>query len=237
VVGASEITLLDLTNGYATLGRGGIRQRARLFPDEPPEPARVLDANICAAIDDILSCRQRRPRGVDDADLPWFMWKTGTSSGRRDAWAVGHNRRYAIGVWIGCFSGAGKPQLVGAEAAEPLLAAMFTSPAFRTEQDPPPPERWIVRNPLPPPAEMAEDLRITAPADGSTFVAVTERAVIHPRLNAAAAGAPSARLAWFLNGSLLPAEQADRLILARGQYELRCVDAGGHAAAVRFSVR
>ncbi|HVP10282.1 MAG TPA: penicillin-binding protein 1C [Phycisphaerae bacterium] len=237
VVGASEVTLLDLTNGYATLGRGGVRQRARLLPDEPAEPARVLGANICAAIDNILSCRRRRPRGIEDADLPWFMWKTGTSSGRRDAWAVGHNRRYAIGVWVGCFSGAGKVQLVGAEAAEPLLTSLFCTPAFRAEQDPPPAQRWIARNPLPPPPELAHDLRITAPAGGSTFVAVADRVVIHPRVNSGAADSITGDLAWFLNGLMLPPEKIDRLELARGQYELRCVDADGRAAVVRFSVR
>jgi penicillin-binding protein 1C len=237
VVGASEVTLLDLTNGYATLGRGGVRQRARLSPDEPAEPARVLDAKVCAALDAVLSCRERRPRGIEDADLPWFTWKTGTSSGRRDAWAVGHNRRYAIGVWVGCFSGAGKPQLVGAEAAEPLLAGLFRSPAFRVEQDPPPAERWIAQDPLPPPAEVAHDLRITAPAEGSTFVAVADRVVIHPRANPGAADFAVTGLAWFLNGLMLPPEKADRLDLARGRYELRCVDANGRAAAVRFSVR
>lgn len=237
VVGASEVTLLDLTNGYATLGRGGIRQPARLFPDEAAAPIRVLDATVCAALDEVLSCRRRQPHGVEDTTLPWFMWKTGTSSGRRDAWAVGHNRRYAIGVWTGCFSGAGKPRLVGAEAAEPLLAALFCSPLFRHEQDPPPAERWIVRHPLPPPVEAVDELRITTPADGSTYLAVAGPAVIHPLLHSGSTGTRAAGFAWFLNGLMLPAEQAGRLSLSRGQYELRCVDARGRAAAVRFSVR
>ena len=237
VVGASEVTLLDLTNGYATLGRGGVRRAARLSPDEHPEPVRVLDADVCAAIDEILSCRNRRPHGMKDVELPWFMWKTGTSSGRRDAWAVGHNRRYAIGVWVGCFSGGGKPRLVGAEAAEPLLAALFCSPAFRAEHDPPPAARWVVRDPLPPPAELAKELRITAPADGSAFVAVGERVAIHPRLNPGVGEFGPAGLAWFLNGLMLSPHQVERLSLTRGQYELRCVAANGRAAAVRFSVR
>ena len=237
VVGASEVTLLDLTNAYATLGRGGIRQRARIFLDEAADPVRVLDAHVCAVIDDILSCRQRRPHGSDESSRPWFMWKTGTSSRRRDAWAVGHDGRYAIGVWAGYFSGAGAPGLVGAEIAEPLLATLFCGASLRVDCDPPPPQPWIVRNPLPPPAEVAAALRITAPSDGSTFLAIGAQALIRPDAVADGVRANAGRLTWFLNGRLMPAEQVERLSLPRGQYELRCADSAGHVSAVRFHVR
>src|SRR4029434_9076959 len=97
-----EVTLVDLVNAYATLGRGGLRLEPRLFVDESRESARVLSDRTCAVIDDVLSshrrirpCMEARAPGC----IPWFMWKTGTSSGRRDAWAVGHNGRHAIGVW------------------------------------------------------------------------------------------------------------------------------------------
>ena len=236
VVGAAEVTLLDLTNGYATLGRGGVRQRARLFPDESPEPVRAIDANTCAAIDAILSCRQRHPRGVEQEALPWFMWKTGTSSGRRDAWAVGHNRRYAIGVWAGQFSGAGAARLVGAELAEPLLAALFCSPTLRNENTPPAAQPWVVRNPIPRPVEVADALRITSPANGSSFIAVGDSAAIHPRLSENAENSMN-RPTWFLNGRLLSAADMNPLHLPHGQYELRCADDLGHATAVRFMVR
>ena len=48
-------------------------------------------------------------------------WKTGTSYGFRDAWAVGVTPRYAVGVWVGNASGEGKPGLVGARTAGPVL--------------------------------------------------------------------------------------------------------------------
>jgi membrane carboxypeptidase/penicillin-binding protein PbpC len=238
VVGASEVTLLDLTNGYATLGRGGIRQRARLFLDEPDDPVRVLDVNVCAALDDILSSGRRRPHGTEDAaQVPWFMWKTGTSSGRRDAWAVGHNGRFAVGVWVGRFSGAGAAALVGAGAAEPLLAALFCSPLLRAEHEPVPPMPWAVRHPLTPPAEVAGPLRILSPADGSTFLASGTQAVIHPRANQGPRIPSLRELTWFLNGMLVAPEQVERLVLSRGTYELRCTDGTGNTAAVRFLVR
>lgn len=57
--------------------------------------------------------------------LPKIAWKTGTSYGRRDAWSLGYNRRYTIGVWVGNFSGRGVPELSGADIATPLLFEIF----------------------------------------------------------------------------------------------------------------
>lgn len=48
-------------------------------------------------------------------------WKTGTSQGFRDAWAIGVTPRYTIGVWVGNASGVGRPELTGSQAAAPLL--------------------------------------------------------------------------------------------------------------------
>ena len=59
--------------------------------------------------------------------LPRIAWKTGTSFGKKDAWSVGYNRRYTIGVWIGNFSGIGVPELSGANIATPLLFDIFNT--------------------------------------------------------------------------------------------------------------
>jgi membrane carboxypeptidase/penicillin-binding protein PbpC len=56
---------------------------------------------------------------------PRFAWKTGTSAGQRDAWAVGFDERHAAGVWIGRFAGGGDAAFVGERAAEPLLTRVF----------------------------------------------------------------------------------------------------------------
>ncbi len=50
-----------------------------------------------------------------------LAWKTGTSFGFRDAWAVGVNPEYVIGVWVGNADGEGRPGLVGVRAAAPVL--------------------------------------------------------------------------------------------------------------------
>jgi penicillin-binding protein 1C len=56
-----------------------------------------------------------------------IAWKTGTSLGFRDAWAVGVNPEFAVGVWAGNADGEGRPGLVGTEAAAPILFDIFSS--------------------------------------------------------------------------------------------------------------
>jgi membrane carboxypeptidase/penicillin-binding protein PbpC len=107
--------------------------------------------------------------GLPDDEAPWFMWKTGTSSGRRDAWAVGHNRRYAIGVWVGRFNGRGDPAFVGGDLAEPLAAQLFALPAVRNNAAPTRAREWVVTSPLPKPNEVASDVQITFPSQNGRF--------------------------------------------------------------------
>lgn len=246
--GGLETTLVELTNAYATLGRGGTRRPARLIADEPDEPLAALSPATCAALDAMLSCRARMAAGLPaitrtpmgvHTDAPWFMWKTGTSSSRRDAWAVGHNRRYAIGVWVGRFDGGGAAGLVGSQAAEPLLTALFSSPMLRNDVDPPPPPAIVVTRPLPPPREWGERLRITMPAAGAALLATNGVTSFAPRAVLGGAGRTrgACSLRWFLNGRLLDAEDAARVTLAPGRYELRCVSDAGDTDAVEFTVR
>ncbi len=55
-----------------------------------------------------------------------IAWKTGTSHGLRDAWAVGINGDYAVGVWVGNADGEGRPGLTGTESASPILFDIFS---------------------------------------------------------------------------------------------------------------
>ncbi|VAW98646.1 Multimodular transpeptidase-transglycosylase [hydrothermal vent metagenome] len=68
-----------------------------------------------------------------------IAWKTGTSYGLRDAWAVGNTGLYTVAVWVGNASGEGKPGLTGVSAAAPIMfdifnrldnSAWFTAPYF-----------------------------------------------------------------------------------------------------------
>lgn len=70
-----------------------------------------------------------RPEGDEawkfyDSSLK-IAWKTGTSFGNRDAWAIGTNSKYVIGVWVGNASGEGRPTLTGVTSAAPILFDVF----------------------------------------------------------------------------------------------------------------
>jgi penicillin-binding protein 1C len=232
-VGGMEVTLLDLTNGYATLGRAGIQRPPCLFADDPSEALRALDPQVCAIISDCLSSHRRLSLGLQTClppRAPWFMWKTGTSSGRKDAWAVGHNGRYAIGVWVGRFSGAGHNAYVGAQAAEPLLVSLFTHPHFKTDTTPQAPEPLPITRPLVLPKEKQDRLRILQPAPRESFICVSGQAPVHIAANR------QQGLQWFLNGRLLTSP-VKRLPLSPGHYELRCLaPQTNDSSSVRFAV-
>jgi len=54
-----------------------------------------------------------------------IAWKTGTSFGFRDAWAIGISSDYLVGVWVGNATGEGRPELIGVKKAAPILFSVF----------------------------------------------------------------------------------------------------------------
>lgn len=238
--GGLEVSLLELTNAYATLARDGLRREPRLLIEDDQTlrwdgtSVRVLEANVCRAVTSILSSEHRQPYGWElrsPANRPWFAWKTGTSSGRRDAWAIGHNGRYAIGVWVGFFHGTGHRDFVGREVAEPVLANLFTAEPFRISESVANYPTWTVTDPLPRPIEATGTLAILSPRNDSAFLAWNGSTVIHPSATSLEA------ITWFHNGRVLPGDEVARLIVPRGSHELRAVAASGQSAVVRFTVK
>lgn len=67
--------------------------------------------------------------------MPKIAWKTGTSYGRRDAWSIGYNKHYTVGVWVGNFSGLGIPEISGASVATPLLFKIFNTIDYDSDQE------------------------------------------------------------------------------------------------------
>ncbi|MCC2547787.1 penicillin-binding protein 1C [Hymenobacter sp. BT175] len=105
---------------------------------------------------DILAqlTRPDLPVGYENSmRLPKIAWKTGTSYGRRDAWSIGYNRDYTIGVWVGNFSGQGAPALTGSDVATPLLFDLFNALAYNS------PNNWFQ-----PPASL--DFRLVCAESG-----------------------------------------------------------------------
>jgi penicillin-binding protein 1C len=130
VLGSGEVTLLELTNLYATLARGGDYLPVRLTKgDARPQPTRLLTPEACYLVTELLAELKRPDLPASwefTPDMPKVAWKTGTSYGRKDAWAVGYNPQYTVGVWAGNFSAEGSIAIVGAEIAAPLMLDIFS---------------------------------------------------------------------------------------------------------------
>jgi penicillin-binding protein 1C len=129
ILGSGEVRLLDLTNLYSAIANGGVARPLRIFRDEPASGGeRLLSPEASQLIAEILG-ELRRPDFPSSWDLtrdsPAVAWKTGTSYGHRDAWAVGFSKRSTIGVWVGNFDGRGQKGISGSEHAAPLLFDLF----------------------------------------------------------------------------------------------------------------
>lgn len=131
VLGGGEVTLLDLVNLYATLAHGGMHHPVRFSPagpNESNEDIRLFSPEACYLTTRILSQVERpdMPQAwALTAAAPEVAWKTGTSFGHRDAWAVGYSGRHTIGVWVGNLDGRATKGISGARHAGPLLFDLF----------------------------------------------------------------------------------------------------------------
>ncbi len=147
VVGGAEGTLWDITGTYASMARTLNSYFERPAPNHYDRadfhapgymPGDSIAANSeanswldAASIWITFNALKELYRPGEETGWRNFSsskniaWKTGTSFGFRDAWAVGVNADYAVGVWAGNADGEGRPGLVGTEAAAPILFDVF----------------------------------------------------------------------------------------------------------------
>jgi penicillin-binding protein 1C len=119
-LGGAEITMQDLVKLYGALANDGTLQplQYQLRAADPVEK-RILIPEATFLTLEML--RTARPE-VADVDQPEpIFWKTGTSNGFRDAWAVAVFDHYILAVWIGNADGRANPVLIGRTCAAPLL--------------------------------------------------------------------------------------------------------------------
>lgn len=149
ILGGAEVSLWDLAGAYSSFGRilnhfnaNSSRYNKNDFhkpillknniksfnSDEYTENKQLISASsIWLTLEALL--KVNRPNN----ELGWesfssshkIAWKTGTSFGFRDAWAVGMNKEYVVGVWAGNADGEGRPGLVGVVAAAPVMFEIF----------------------------------------------------------------------------------------------------------------
>lgn len=128
VLGTAEVTMSELVELYAMLNNGGKYKPIRRRVSDPMnEGTTVLSKESSFLVLDML---RSNPRPDSGSENRWRLnpqsiaWKTGTSVGFRDAWAVGVFDHYALAVWVGDFSGKGNSAFVGRSAAGPLFFSL-----------------------------------------------------------------------------------------------------------------
>ena len=132
ILGGCGVSLEELTQLFASFANKGVYQKAKIWKSDliNSSKMRILSEEANYLVTDILSqiTRPDLPNNYQYTyRLPKIAWKTGTSFGKKDAWSIGYNKNYTIGVWVGNFSGVGVPELSGANIATPLLFEIFNA--------------------------------------------------------------------------------------------------------------
>lgn len=153
VLGGAEGTLWDITGAYASMARvlnhyferpgsnryfssdihplvyDASKDTTNQLERADPQPTSWLSAGAIYQTFEVL---KEVYRPGEETGWQFFnnakriAWKTGTSHGFRDAWAVGVNPQYAVGVWVGNADGEGRPGLTGTAVAAPILFDLFS---------------------------------------------------------------------------------------------------------------
>ena len=134
ILGGAEVNMFELNQVYTQMAQqlqnGEASQLELCANDDKVTTIFPMNCgSIYATFEAMLDVR--RP----DEDNNWHLfdssrkiaWKTGTSYGFRDAWAVGVTPDYVVSVWVGNADGEGRPGLTGVQAAAPVLFDIFQS--------------------------------------------------------------------------------------------------------------
>ena len=130
VLGGTGTSLEQLVGAYSALHRDGLAGAVRYTPGQPADARRLLSPGAAWIIRDVLEASGRpgeREDLFERGNRPRIAWKTGTSYGFRDAWALGSTARYSVGVWVGRPDGTPLPGQYGAITALPLLVEVVDS--------------------------------------------------------------------------------------------------------------
>jgi len=218
-LGGVGVRLMDLVALYGGIARLGttITPTERAHNGVPEPPRRLLDPAAAWQVANVLMGTPP----PENAASGRIAFKTGTSYGYRDAWAVGFDGKRTIGVWVGRPDGAPVPGLNGRAAAAPILFDAFARTGKLPASLPPAPKGTLVatNGKLPPPlqrfrgsGEGADALRIMFPPNGARLeLASGEDGKPEPIALKVAGG--SGPLTVLVNGMPLPEAGAARRTL------------------------
>ena len=135
IIGGAEVSVWDMAMMFRGLANGGQFQPLVILTDKNPDEQKQSTSSLISPGACYLTLEMLRELKRPGAEYYWqqyqnqwpLAWKTGTSYGHRDAWAVGTSPEWTIAVWVGNFTGEGNANLGGASCAGPLLFDIFNS--------------------------------------------------------------------------------------------------------------
>jgi len=242
-LGGVGVSLNELVQLYAMLAQGGQARALHWQVGEGTPPgAEVLGPAATWHVGDILASLAP-PQGAPEWRL---AYKTGTSYGYRDAWAVGYDGRHVAGVWVGRPDGTPVPGAFGGDVAAPILFEAFQH--LKPQADPlapPPPETLILTTAeLPRPLQrfIGRNAIFEAPSDAPKLIFPPDGAILQaadslpvklrdgkPPFTWLANGVP-VRLGEYRRETTLPAPGA-------GFSEFAVIDAQGRTARVTVQIQ
>lgn len=243
-LGGIGVTLEDMVQLYSAIARGGVvRPLTHSFGADNPEGQRVMTKVSAWEVGDILAGLAPPPGAPSNR----LAYKTGTSYGHRDAWAIGFDGKDVIGVWMGRADGTPVPGAFGADLAAPVLFQAFArlKPTLDPQPAPPPDTLMLANTQLPQPlrhfrsrvAAFAPDAtapQVSFPPDGSEVELLPEGLLVR-------VSGGTAPFTWLANGTpILRAEQEPSLLLpelGRGFVTLSVIDAEGRSAHTSVRLR
>lgn len=257
-LGGIGIRLTDLARLYTAFARGGDTIPLKWRPGEPPpasdpseERIHLTDPVSAWYIADVLRGSPPPQNAVGGR----IAFKTGTSYGYRDAWAIGFDKRWTVAVWVGRPDGAPVSGLVGRLVAAPILFDAVSRMGAPPEPIPAPRDAIAATTAtLPPPlrhmrkdipktvAATAEvQLAISYPPDGARIdlgLARFGRDAAGPLALKALGGVPP--LVWLVNGAPVPSHDRRRNAFwqpdGTGYAQVSVIDSKGATASARVRI-
>lgn len=242
-LGGIGVTLQDMVQLYAAIARGGVSLPLTHRIGAPrPEGQRILSAPAAWEIGDILAGLAPPPGSPANR----LAYKTGTSYGHRDAWAIGYDGRHVIGVWMGRPDGTPVPGVFGADLAAPVLFQAFARLKRQLDPQPPaPPATLLVSNAqLPQPLQRfrsraaafaeADAPQMTFPPDGAEVERLDGAVMVKVQ-------GGQGPFTWLADGVPLVVQgrsrQAMLPLAGLGFVTLSVIDATGQSARARVRIR
>ncbi len=243
-LGGVGVTLTDMVQLYATLARGGVvRPLTWRLNGAGAEGQRVMSSVAAWQVGDILAGLAPPPGAPENR----LAYKTGTSYGHRDAWAIGYDGTHVIGVWMGRADGTPVPGAFGADVAAPVLFQAFNRLKQKLDPQPPAPSATLLVSnaELPQPLQRfrsrsaafeadADAPAVAFPPDGA------EVELLPAGLKVRVTGG-TAPFTWLADGVpllvALPAREAMLNLHGAGFVTLSVIDAEGRSARAQVRVR